>query len=152
MLNDLITVFERDLTRLRDEVLAYPDEAALWRAAGQITNPGGTLALHVAGAFRHFVGGVLGGGHYVRDRPLEFAARHVSRAELLANLNAARAVVRSTLAALTDADLAQDFPVRMGEQTVSTRFFLLHQATHLAYHLGQVNYHRRLLTASPDEN
>jgi uncharacterized damage-inducible protein DinB len=147
MLDDLITLFERDLTKLRDEVLAYPDKASLWQVAGHIANPGGTLALHLAGAFRHFIGVVLGGGDYVRDRPLEFAARDVSRAELLANLTAALAIVRPTLAALTDADLDRDFPVRMGERTVSTRFFLLHQATHLGYHLGQVNYHCRLLTS-----
>jgi hypothetical protein len=57
----------------------------------------------------------------------------------------AEQVVRKVLPALTDADLAAPFPEHVG-QTVQTADFLMHLATHLAYHLGQVDYHRRVVT------
>ena len=51
----------RDLAALQREVTAYPDDESLWRVAPGITNSGGTLALHLAGNLRGFIGSVLGG-------------------------------------------------------------------------------------------
>lgn len=41
--------------------------------------------------------------------------------------------------------LQQEYPILVFESKTSTEFFLIHLSTHLAYHLGQINYHRRLL-------
>jgi uncharacterized damage-inducible protein DinB len=139
-------ILERDLISLRKEIEAYPAEADLWRGAEGITNPGGTLALHLAGNLQHFIGAVLGDTGYVRDRDAEFAERDVPRAEVLRRIDTALVAVKDALAGLGDADLAREYPLPIGKVRVETGDFLIHLATHLAYHLGQVDYHRRMVT------
>ena len=141
-------VLARDLRALRREIEAYPEDRDVWRVppGGGITNPGGTLALHLAGNLQYFVGTVLGGTGYVRDRDAEFARRDLPRAELLRQIDAALAAVARTMARLSDEDLTKPYPQPVGGVTVATGDFLLHLAAHFTYHLGQVDYHRRLLT------
>ena len=149
MLHSLVrTVLLRDLAAVRRSVLMYPDDASIWTALAGLPNAGGTLALHVAGNLQHYLGAVLGGSGYVRDRDTEFARRDVSRAELLAELDAAAAAVDGTLARLdgSAATLASAYPERIGDRELSLGSFLVHLATHLAYHLGQLDYHRRAVT------
>ncbi len=142
----LARVLARDLRALRREVEAYADERDLWRVVPGITNSGGTLALHLAGNLQHFIGAVLGGTGYVRDRAAEFTRRDVPRSELLREIDATLAVVPRTLEALDDDALARPYPQPPGGATPTTGAFLLHLATHLTYHLGQIDYHRRMLT------
>ena len=142
----LAATVTRELRAVRREVAAYPDDAALWRELPGVPNAGGTLALHLAGNLRHYVGAVLGGTGYVRDRPREFAARGVPRAEVLAQLDAALADVTRVLPALDAATLAAEYPERFGGQAFTTAEFLVHVGAHLAYHLGQLDYHRRAAT------
>jgi len=144
----LAGVLTRELVSLRKEIEAYPAEEDLWRVAEGITNPGGTLALHLAGNLQHFVGAVLGNTGYVRDRDAEFADRGVPRTEVLARIDAAIAAVEQTLPRLAESDLAREYPVPVGKFRFETGDFLIHLASHLAYHLGQVDYHRRLITKS----
>ena len=139
-------ILTRDLTSLRKEIEAYPAEPDLWRRAEGITNSGGTLALHLAGNLQHFIGAVLGKTGYVRNRDAEFAERDVPRAEVLHRIDAALAAVQDTLAGLSDADLGREYPLPVGKVRVETADFVIHLATHLAYHLGQVDYHRRMVT------
>jgi len=146
MTTALAGVIARDLRALRRELEAYPDERDLWRVVPGIANSGGTLALHLAGNFKHFVGAVLGATGYVRDRGAEFSRRDVPRSELLREIDEALAAVQRTLAQLGDDTLAPPFPQAVGGVTVTTGDFLLHLATHLTYHLGQVDYHRRMVT------
>lgn len=145
---DLADLLDRDLRALVAEIQAYPTEASLWRLDGDIRNSGGTLALHLAGNLSHFVGAVLGGSGYVRDRDGEFGARDVPRVEILRRVEEARAQLERTLAELDrdalDAPYPSRAPASLGEAP-STRRMLLHLSGHLMYHLGQVNYHRRLL-------
>lgn len=136
----------RELRAVRREVEAYPDDAALWRPVPGLPNVGGTLALHVAGNLRHYVGARLGGTGYVRDRDGEFAARDVPRAEVLAQLDAALADVAATLPRLGAAALAREYPERFAGRAYGTAAFLVHLGVHLAYHLGQLDYHRRAVT------
>jgi len=136
----------RDLDTLERELAAYPDDAAVWREAPGVTNVGGTLALHLCGNLRHFVGAVLGGTGYERDRPAEFARRDVPRDVILAEVRAARADVAAALNALDPARLDAPYPLAFGENRLPTGLFLAHLATHLAFHLGQIDYHRRLTT------
>jgi len=141
-------MYKRDLAKVKAEIELYPNEADLWRIDGEILNSAGTLCLHIAGNLRHFFGAVLGESGYVRDRDGEFSARGVSRAELLAGVDAALADVSATLAELTDEDLERTYPIEVFGSPMKTGFFLTHLATHLNWHLGQINYHRRLLAAS----
>ncbi|OLC06164.1 MAG: hypothetical protein AUH42_06205 [Gemmatimonadetes bacterium 13_1_40CM_70_11] len=144
----LSAIFARDLRALRREIETYPEERDLWRVppGAGITNPGGNLALHLAGNLQYFVGTVLGGTGYVRDRDGEFARRDVPRAELLRQVDTTLAAVAQTMARLREQDLAKPYPQPVGGVTLSTGDFLLHLAAHFTYHLGQVDYHRRLLT------
>ena len=136
----------RDLDRLSDEIRSYPTDAAVWSSPPGILNPGGTLAIHLAGNLQHFIGAVLGGSGYVRDRDREFAVRGLSREEILGEVAEAREAVAAALAAMSDAHL--DAPWTGGGplgESATIGAMLLHLSGHLMYHVGQVNYHRRLL-------
>jgi uncharacterized damage-inducible protein DinB len=136
----------RELAAVQRSVEAYPDDASLWALPKGLPNAGGTLVLHLAGNLQHYVGAVLGGSDYKRDRPAEFARRDVKRGELLRELGAAVAAVNRTLPTLSEESLAQPYPESIGGHVVTTGVFLAHLATHLAYHLGQLDYHRRMVT------
>ncbi len=143
---DLRFVILRDLDRLAAEVEAYPADADVWIEHPGVANPGGTLALHLAGNLQHFVGAGMGHTGYVRDRSREFAARDLSKGELLEEIAAAGAAVDTTLSRMSDNDL--DAPWTGGGPLgdgATVGLMLLHLSGHLMYHTGQVNYHRRLL-------
>lgn len=149
MHKDLAALFSRDLNKLMDELRAYPDEASLWRVQGEIINPAGNLALHLIGNLSKFIGDELGGAEFARDRDSEFSRRDVPRQELLDGLERTRSVVESTLNALGEEKLAAPYPgaIPPNMQGASTGAFLLHLYGHLNWHLGQVNYHRRVVAA-----
>jgi hypothetical protein len=141
----LLEIYEPGLAMLRDEIQAYADEADLWKVGGEITNSGGNLCLHICGNLQHFFGAVIGGNGYVRDRDAEFTSKNISRADLLAGIDAALSSVRTTLEKITDDDFAATYPIEVFGAPMTTGFFLTYLATHLKWHLGQINYHRRLL-------
>ncbi|HEY9229149.1 MAG TPA: DinB family protein [Gemmatimonadaceae bacterium] len=139
-------VLRRELASLRREVESYPDDASVWTTPPGISNATGNLALHCAGNLQHFFGARIAGESYVRNRDAEFARRDASRAELLAEIDRAADSVEHALPLIDDTRLASTFPEQFGGKEVRTDVFLLHLAVHLAYHLGQVDYHRRLTT------
>lgn len=141
-------IIVRELTSLRQEVEAYPSDADLWKVVPGISNPGGTLALHLAGNLQHFVGAILGGSSYVRNREAEFAIRGLSRAEVVRRVDEAISAVQVTFRNLGPADLGSEYPEPVAKMRLNTGDFLTHLASHLAYHLGQVDYHRRIATGN----
>ena len=141
--DDLRAVLVRDLRALGREVTAYPSDAALWQPVPGITNTGGTLALHLVGNVQHFIGTVLGGGAYKRDRDAEFNRRDATRAELTGEVERAITAVESTMPRLTTVQLTAEYPVEVGGRRLATSRFLAHLSSHFAYHLGQLDYHRR---------
>jgi hypothetical protein len=142
-------VLARDLEGFRRSRAAYPDDASVWRPAAGLPNSAGTLALHVAGNLRHFVGAVLGGSAYVRRREEEFSATGLPRSELDALLARTAEEVRAALERLDPAALGRDFPETHRGLRVATGDFLVHLCTHLAFHLGQADAHRRAVTGDP---
>ncbi|WP_293914081.1 DinB family protein [Deinococcus sp.] len=155
-LTELSALFGRDLQKLMDELRAYPDEASIWwlpeaSAGSDIKNSAGTLALHLVGNLRHLIGAELGGLPYARDWAAEFSLRNVPRAELLAALDETAKIVRTTLTGLDEASLEQPFPLNLAAlgfpPGMTTSYLLLHLYGHLNWHLGQINYHRRLRPA-----
>jgi uncharacterized damage-inducible protein DinB len=142
----LRTLIERELRAVKREIEAYPDDASVWRVIPGVPNTGGTLALHVAGNLQHFLGAILGKSGYKRDRDAEFARRDVPRTEILQGLDAALASVHRTLERLEADALDSPYPELIAKRTVSTDVWLSHLASHLAYHLGQIDYHRRAVT------
>ncbi|MEX2182533.1 MAG: DinB family protein [Gemmatimonadaceae bacterium] len=148
MLADLRAIYSRDIATIGREVAAYTTDAALWEPLEGTTNPGGTLALHLVGNLQHFIGTVLGGSDFVRDRDGEFGRRDLTRAELGAQVAQTADVVDRTLASLAPQRLAEEFPVVIAGRKLSTGRALLHLLAHLAYHLGQLDYHRRAVNGS----
>ena len=141
-------LLDRDLRTLRREVEAYPDEKSLWRRVPGISNVGGTLALHLSGNLQHYLGALLGGTSYVRDRAAEFARRDVPRSELVREIEAARQAVKTAVSRTAETRLAADFPEAVGGARIQTGEYLMHLMTHFTYHLGQIDYHRRVVTGS----
>lgn len=146
----LAGILARDLRAVRREVEAYSEESDLWRTPDGVTNSAGVLARHLAGNIRHFIGAVLGGGGYQRDRDGEFGQRDVPRAEILVELDRAVADVERVVPVLPEEVLAANFPMPLGKTTVNTLDFLMHLSSHLAYHLGQMDYHRRIVSRSAE--
>jgi hypothetical protein len=145
----IAAILDRDLQTLRREIEAYPDDRALWESVPGIVNPAGTLVLHLTGNLQHFLGACLGSTGYVRDRPAEFARRDVPRAELLGQIDAARSAIKKGLSHLSEAQLGADFPEVIGGAQFTTSDYLVHLSAHFAYHLGQLDYHRRIVTGNP---
>src|ERR1044071_4898844 len=146
MRKELTSLMTRELRAVKREIEAYPDDASVWRAIPALPNTGGTLALHLAGNIQHFFGSILSRDGYVRQRELEFSRRDVSRNELLAGIDAAIASVERGTSAVNDQALAKAYPEKIRELTVSHETFLMHLLAHAAYHLGQIDYHRRAVT------
>ena len=142
----------RELDRLSELIASYRDPDSLWNVTGDAQNPPGTLALHLAGNLEHYVGAVLGGTGYLRDRDAEFANRDVPKEEILRRIASAKKVAISTLEELNDEALEQTYPASTGAGEIggigegTTRHFLVHRMWHLGWHLGQIYYHRRLLS------
>lgn len=146
--HEMNRVLQRDLLGLERQLHAYDREADLWERPAGVANPGGNLMLHLTGNLQHFVGAVLGGTGYVRDRDAEFAGRDVPRQEIQRRIEAARQAVGRTLAGLDDAALDRPYPVEVAGVRPTTGVFLTHLVAHFAYHLGQIDVHRRLVTGN----
>lgn len=141
---ELAALYARDLTRLGQELRAFPDTRAVVMPG--IANAAGTLALHLEGNLREYVGRQLGGLEYTRDRPLEFSAGGVERAELVRRIDAVREMVPRVIAALAPTALDAPFPEPYDGRSMTAREFLVHLYAHLSYHLGQMDYVRRVVT------
>lgn len=142
----LAAIITRELGTLVRELNAYPTEAGIWELPAGVPNSAGTLALHAAGNLQHFVGAVLGGSSFVRDRDAEFSRRGVPRAELIADLQRAARVVHETLSTMEAGRFEAWYPLPVANRRVNTGEFIMHLASHLAYHAGQLDYHRRIVT------
>jgi uncharacterized damage-inducible protein DinB len=145
MIAELRTLFDRDLGRLHNEIAAFQREEHLWQKGGHVPNPAGNLGLHLAGNLCTYIGNTLGHQPYERDRPAEFAARDVPKQELLRQIAHTREVVLTSLQALQAKDLDSIYPEEVLGYKMTTGFFLVHLLAHLSYHLGQINYLRRIL-------
>ncbi|GAB4026277.1 DinB family protein [Spirosoma koreense] len=141
----LKTLLQRDLGRLRKEIDSYRDERKIWYVEKNIPNSAGNLCLHLIGNLNTYIGAELGKTGYVRHRELEFSLKDVPRAELLAKIDETIVIVGQALDQLTDEQLNAEYPTLVFDQMTSTGYLLVHLSTHLTYHLGQINYHRRLL-------
>ena len=141
----LMELFERDIQKLKTEINLYKDEDNLWVIKEGITNSAGNLCLHLVGNLNHFIGATLGNSGYVRHREDEFSLKNIPRQDLIMNIENCVLILNNTFSRLTEEELEKDFPLEKHGTIVSTAHMLLHLLGHLNYHLGQINYHRRLL-------
>ncbi len=146
MTDHILRLLTRELNTFVAEIEAFPNDDLLWTRPPGITNSAGNLALHIAGNLRHFIGHVLGGTGYVRDREAEFGTSSGTREEVVAHLQAAIGMLQTVLPGTSRATLDATFPEKIAGSVLSTHMFLLHLCSHTALHLGQAGYLRRLLT------
>jgi uncharacterized damage-inducible protein DinB len=137
----------RDLDKLESEIKLYPSEESIWLLKGDIKNSAGTLCLHLCGNLQHYIGVGLGKSDYVRNRDNEFAARNIGRQLLLEDIVRTKQAVKDALSKADPAILETDYPLPVFENKMTVQFFMIHLAAHLEYHLGQVNYHRRIVVS-----
>lgn len=139
-------LFQRDLNKLKTEIELYKNEKIIWSVDQDISNSAGNLCLHLIGNLKTFVGAELGNTGYIRNRELEFSLKDVPRAELIKMVEETLLIVISTIDQLSDEDFVKEYPpVKALEGHTTVAYMLMHLSTHLSYHLGQINYHRRLL-------
>ena len=148
MLQEFKAMYLRELAALERELDLYPDDASVWKSLPGFPNTTGTLVLHLAGSLQHFFGATLGNTGYLRNRDAEFTKRDLARDELKKELEAARQGVLAGFANLTEDRLEQPFPAKFTDSDFSTRLTILQFISHLAYHLGQIDYHRRAVTGN----
>lgn len=141
----LRTILLRDLNKLKLEISLYKSEQTLWRIEKEIANSAGNLCLHLVGNLNAYIGATLGQNGYVRQRDLEFSLKDIPQNELLQRIEDTCAMVDKVLSELPEEKLHEEYPLLVLPEKTSTEFFLVHLTAHLSYHLGQINYHRRLL-------
>lgn len=138
-------MYTRDLRKVIDEIMLFKDEENVWKTVGSVKNSAGNLALHLTGGLNHFIGATLGKTGYVRNRDLEFAAKGVPRQEIVANIEKLIPVISATLNNLTEEQMNAEFPIFFDKPNVATYYVMTQLSLHLNYHLGQINYIRRVL-------
>ncbi|MDB5229761.1 MAG: DinB superfamily protein [Chitinophagaceae bacterium] len=145
IIDTLKLLFDRDLNRLKKEIELYHHESNLWKVEKSIANSAGNLCLHLIGNLNNFIGKEIGKTNYVRNRELEFSLKNVSRAQLTMMLDETMETINTSLDQLDEASLKGEYPIVVFDKKTTTEYMLIHLTTHLSYHLGQVNYHRRLI-------
>ncbi|QIH40314.1 DinB family protein [Flavobacterium sp. Sr18] len=145
MIETLKKLFNRDLNMLKFEIESYQNETNLWKIESNISNSAGNLCLHLIGNLNTYIGAQFGKTGYIRNRTLEFSLKDIPKTELLSKIEATRIAVNNALNGISEEDLNTEYPLLVFENKTSTEFMFIHLTTHLAYHLGQINYHRRLL-------
>ena len=145
LIETLKSLFDRDLNKLKLEIESYQNESQVWAIDKNISNSAGNLCLHLIGNLNTYIGAEIGKTGYIRNRELEFSLKDVPKSELIEKIENTILVVNKALDTLTETDLEAIYPLAVFEKEMTTGFFLIHLSTHLAYHLGQINYHRRLL-------
>jgi hypothetical protein len=146
MLNRVLANFYvRDIRRLIEEVNLFNHEEDLWKTLGAVKNSSGNLALHIIGGTNHLIGATLASTGYIRDRDQEFIMKGVSRENLVAQLEELIPMVTDTVNGL---DIEAEYPMIFDGMKRSNSYVLTQLLLHLNYHLGQVNYLRRVLEPS----
>lgn len=146
---DFLSTFEQGFSKFREEVEQYADDETFWAVPGGVTNSAGTLSLHLIGNLNHYIGAKLGGTGYVRNRPVEFSSRDVPRSEILQKIDQAASTISDTINKLSEEDLSSEYHGDEGDKPVTVSAELLKILTHFHYHLGQINYHRRIVSQRP---
>lgn len=141
----LIKIFERDLLKLKEEINLFTDENDIWLNPGSIKNSAGNLTLHICGNLNHYVGHILGNTNYKRQREKEFSLKNVPVDELINNIEETSEIIKNTIQNLKENSFQNIYPLEVFNEEMTTEFFLIHLATHLNYHLGQINYLRRIM-------
>ena len=141
----IIALFERDLEKLAEEIRKFKKQDNLWITEGEINNSAGNLCLHLVGNLNHFVGSVIGKTGYQRDREAEFVTKNIEADQLVLMVNETKETVTASLRSFDSVNFTHSYPINVFGKEMTYEFFLIHLISHLNYHLGQINYLRRIL-------
>jgi uncharacterized damage-inducible protein DinB len=143
-------IFERELNKLIEEIKLYPNEESIWKLTQGIKNSGGNLCLHICGNLQHFIGNVIGNTGYIRNRDREFSAIQIPATELISEIQKTIKAVVTTLKSSPELNLEEEYTAMpahlLGKEKLTKGFFLMHLISHMDYHIGQINYHRRIIS------
>lgn len=145
MIAELSKILDRELLKLQTEIELFKNEENLWKVSGTVINSAGNLALHLVGNLNTYIGKNIGQTNYIRNREAEFNLKEVKRTELIREISETREIVRSSLEKIRDSSLDKLYPENVLGYEMTYGYFLVHLASHLSYHLGQINYIRRIL-------
>ena len=145
LVQELRKVFLKDLEKLKEEIGLYKSEPNIWKIEKNIANSAGNLCLHLVGNLNHFVGATMGKTGYVRNREQEFSLKNLPQKELVVMVENTITMLDKVMKSMADEELEEEYPLLVLKEKTSTGYFLFHLSSHLGYHLGQINYHRRLV-------
>lgn len=145
MIEEFVKIYDRDLERLKQEITAFNLDSNIWKTTGHVKNSSGNLCLHLIGNLNNYIGKNMGDYAYSRDRDAEFNLKNVPKSQLIYQITDVKEKVISTLMKMDQDVLDQDHVENVFGHSMTNGYFLIHLAGHLAYHLGQINYLRRVL-------
>jgi uncharacterized damage-inducible protein DinB len=135
--------------RVEKAALAVPEDR-LWTKPFAFGNSIGHLVLHLTGNLNHYVGALVAGTGYVRDREHEFVdPEKYPRDELLARFREAIEMVVRTVETQDDAGFTTPVDAQKPIQTRLGLFLVC--AAHLNNHIGQMGYLVQALDSSTHE-
>src|SRR6185312_1935009 len=143
--NDILFFYHRDIQRVIDEIALFKDEANIWKICGSTKNSAGNLALHLIGGLNYLIGTNLFHTGYVRNRDAEFTTKGIEKEQLIAQLKELNSMIGKTISSLTEEQLDSSFPIFFDKENATVNYVLTQLLLHLNYHLGQINYLRRIL-------
>jgi uncharacterized damage-inducible protein DinB len=141
----IVDLYQRDIDKLIEEINLFKKEKNIWKIKGEVKNPVGNLTLHLLGNLNHFIGRTLGNTDYIRKREDEFSVKNISREKLISDLVSLKEVITTSLGNLSDEDLKKEFPLKIRDEILTTELLLIYLLNHFNYHLGQINYLRRII-------
>lgn len=145
MKSSLLYFFDRDLKKVTNELMCYSDESRIWKVAPGITNSAGNLTLHIVGNLNHYIGSIMGDTGYERDREKEFTDKDIPREDLIHMLDDANQIITESILQFPEDWFSRTYPGGATKEPMTYEYYMFHLVSHLNYHLGQINYHRRLL-------
>jgi len=145
LVQELRKVFIKDLEKLKEEIGLYRSEQSIWKIEKQIANSAGNLCLHLVGNLNTYFGAVIGKTGYIRNREQEFSLKNVPRKELVSMVENTITMLDKVMKSMNDDELKEEYPLLVLKEKTTSGYFLFHLSSHLGYHLGQINYHRRLI-------
>jgi uncharacterized damage-inducible protein DinB len=140
----LLELFLRDLDILKKEIMAFANEETIWTTKGSVSNSPGHLCYHLCGNLRHYIGHVLGGNDYIRDREHEFKGPSVTKVDLEKLIEITKSELSKAFEKINEDQFEHNFPIKIFDKDIRTDKFLIHLYGHYGYHLGQINYFRRM--------
>jgi len=142
---ELARLYKRDIERFITEIELFNDENNLLKTKGSAKNSSGNLTLHIIGGLSFHIGVTLANLDFVRNRNQEFIRKGVPRESMTAQLSNLIPLIVDTITSMPDRQLNELHPNLYDGQNETIGYVLTQILLHLNYHLGQINYLRRML-------